>query len=303
VSGGGTGYPPRLQRLSVARPGSFELIRYGTQADQFGELWPSRPSAPAGPSPAGLPPAGPSPAGLPPAEPSPAGLSPAGPAPVAALIHGGYWRAAYRLDLMHGLAADLCSRGFAVWNLEYRRAGAGGGWPATFADIASGLDALAGLAGRHHLDVSRVTVIGHSAGGQLALWAAARLRLPSAWPRPQVLPAHVVSLAGVCDLTQAARLRLSNDAVPGLLGGTPEQVPDVYAAACPRLLLPLGARQTVVHGSSDDNVPFMLSAGYAAAARQAGDPCEFLPLPGADHFDLIDPATPAWAAVIARVCG
>src|SRR5207237_1668082 len=120
---------------------------------------------------------------------------------------------------MHALAADLCDRGYAIWNLEYRRAGNGGGWPGTFTDIAAGIDMLPGLARRYRLDPHRVTVIGHSAGGHLALWAAARRRLPSAWRRPQVIPSQVVSLAGVCDLVWAAQQRLSNDAVAGLLGG------------------------------------------------------------------------------------
>ncbi len=267
----GAGYPARLQRLTVADPAAFEVIRYGRGREQFGELW--RPDIPS-------------------------------PRPVTVLIHGGYWRAAYRLDPMHALAADLRSRGYAVWNLEYRRVGnRGGGWPGTFADIAAGLDALVSLAVRHRLDTGRVTVIGHSAGGHLALWAAARQRLPASWGRPQVVPVHAVALAGVCDLVRAARERLSNDAVAGLLGGGPAEVPGIYRQACPRLLLPLGVRQTLVHGEADENVPVALSAGYAQAASEAGDRCVFLPLPGVDHFDLIDPASPAWATVAARVLG
>lgn len=251
------------------------MISYGSAADQHGELW-----LPAGP----------------------------GPAPVAVLLHGGYWRARYRLDLMHALAADLAARGYAAWNLEYRRADTpGGGWPGTFADVAAGLDALAGLAERFPLDLGRVTVIGHSAGGQLALWAAARR--PAAGPRPagprpagaRVTAALAVSLAGVCDLAAAADLRLSDGAAISLLGGSPAEVPAVYAAASPLALLPLGVRQLIVHGTMDGNVPFDLSERYAAAARAAGDACAFLPLAGADHFDVIDPASPAWAAVLSRL--
>jgi acetyl esterase/lipase len=262
-------YPARLRGFTAAAPGAFRVIHYGREPDQFGELWHA------------------------------GGFSPR---PVAVVLHGGFWRARYQLDLMHALAADLCARGYAVWNLEYRRTGVrGGGWPGTFADVAAGIDALPGLARRHRLDPNRVTVIGHSAGGHLALWAAARRRLPSGWRRPQVMPIHAVALAGVCDLVLAARQRLSDDAVAGLLGGGPADVPGIYRQACPRLLLPLGVRQTLVHGDGDVTVPPELSTRYAQAAGEAGDRCALLPLPGADHFDLIDPATPAWATVATRV--
>lgn len=264
-------YPDRLRGFTVAPARAFRVIRYGREPEQFGELWRAK------------------------------GFTPQ---PVAVLIHGGYWRARYSLDLMHVLAADLCGRGYAVWNLEYRRIGSeGGGWPGTFADIASGLDVLTGLASRHRIDPNRVTVIGHSAGGHLALWAAARRRLPSGWGRPQVIPVHAVSLAGVCDLVEGARQRLSDDAVQQLLGGGPRDIPDVYRQACPKQLLPLGVRQTLVHGDADDAVPFSLSQDYAEAAGQAGDKCTFLPLPGADHFDVIDPAGPAWAKIATRALG
>lgn len=163
---------------------------------------------------------------------------------------------------------------------------AGGGWPGTFDDVAAGIGALALLSGQYPLDTTRVTVIGHSAGGQLALWSAAQ--------RPV---GHVLSLAGVCDLVSAANLGLSDGAAVELLGGGPRDIPGVYAQACPKLLLPLGTRQTVVHGTADRDVPFSLSRGYAEAAARAGDPCAFMPLPGAGHFDLIDPTTPAWEAV------
>lgn len=263
------GYPPRLRQLAMASPGSCRQIAYGAEPGQFAELWPAaRP----------------------------------GHCPVAVLIHGGYWRERYRLDVMHALAAGLASRGWAVWNLEYRRTGMpGGGWPGTFRDVAAGIDALAGLAGQHRLDLARAVVIGHSAGGHLALWAAARDRLPASWARPAVRPAHVVSLAGVCDLAEAARRRLSDGAVPELLGAGPDEAPDVYRQACPRLLLPLRVSQTIVHGTRDEDVPFELSSEYARAAHRAGDPCDFLPVEGAGHFDMIDPAGPAWEHLAGRL--
>jgi acetyl esterase/lipase len=260
-------YPPRLKKLSAVNGEAFRVIRYGPEVGQFGELW----------------------------EAARAGRYP----PVAVLIHGGFWRARYRLDLMHSLAADLRSRGYAVWNLEYRRIGmAGGGWPGTFTDVAAGMDILADLGQEYRLDTSRTVAVGHSAGGHLALWSAARHRLPDGWGRPRVTPAAVVSLAGVCDLVRAAQLRLSNGAVTELLGGTPSQVPRRYAQACPRQLLPLGTAQTTVHGTADDDVPIELSSGYRDAAVLAGDRCKFLPVVGADHFDLIDPAAGAWAQIV-----
>jgi acetyl esterase/lipase len=262
----GHSYPARLRQFTAVPPEAFRIIRYGAEAGQIGELW---------------------------------GAGRAShPAPVVALIHGGYWRERYRLDVMHALAADLSSRGYAVWNIEYRRLGMnGGGWPGTFADIASGIDALAGFAGEYGLDTTRLMIIGHSAGGHLALWSAARQRLQGSWSHPRTTARHVVSLAGVCDLVTAAHRRLSNGAVIELLGGSPEDVPEIYAQACPMLLLPLRIRHTVVHGTSDIDVPFELSANYAGAARRAGDQCVFLPEHGSDHFDLIDPASPAWASI------
>jgi dipeptidyl aminopeptidase/acylaminoacyl peptidase len=199
------------------------------------------------------------------------------------LIHGGNWRPRYGCDLMRPLAADLAGRGYATANLEYRRTG----WPGTAEDVAAGLDTvhkrLAGVA---------VALVGHSAGGQLAL-CAARHRPPGV--------SLVVSLAGVTDLVESARLELSHGAVRELLGGGPDEVPDRYRAACPTLLLPLGVPQLVVHGTDDADVPYPFAPRYADAARAAGDACELLALPGVEHFALIDPGSAAWAAVVARL--
>jgi acetyl esterase/lipase len=215
------------------------------------------------------------------------------------LVHGGYWRARYDLRLEDDLVDDLPGRGWAVWNLEYRRLGwlSRGGWPATFEDVAAGIDLLGTLEVR--LDLARVVVIGHSAGGQLALWAAARRGLPAGAPgaEPAVRPAGAVAQAGVVDLREAARLGLSTGAAVNLLGGPPGRVPRRYDLASPIERLPMGVPQLLVHGDADDSVPIELSRRYAARAAEGGDPCELVELPGCGHFEHLDPGSHAWRVV------
>jgi acetyl esterase/lipase len=224
---------------------------------------------------------------------------------VAVLLHGGFWRRRHGRDLMTPLAADLTRRGWATWNLEYRRVGprAGGGWPGTFEDVAAGIDALAGLPERRALDLDRVACAGHSAGGHLALWAAARPGLPPGAPGagPRVRVGFALSLGGVVDLEEAERRGLGDGAVRELLGGGPSRVPERYALASPAARLPLGAPQALVHGAEDDRVPAALSEGYARRAVAAGDRCELVVLPGVGHFEPIDPASSAWAAAVERL--
>src|SRR5271154_645429 len=161
-------------------------------------------------------------------------------------IHGGFWRAKYNLDHAGHLCAALTAKGVATANLEYRRVGnEGGAWPNTFADIRSAYNFLLQNSGQYSLDASRVLVMGHSAGGQLALCLAAH--------EPSVT--RVVSLAGVVDLQRAYQLHLSDDAVVEFLRGTPGQVPDHYREADPMQLSIPQARQWLIHGSSDDVVP------------------------------------------------
>ncbi len=223
--------------------------------------------------------------------------------PVVVLIHGGYWQPGYDRSLMVPLARDLVDRGFVAWNVDYRAVGAGGGWPATFSDVASGVDLLAEVGRRRHLDVSRVVTVGHSAGGTLALWAAARRRLPADAPgaEPRIEPCAVVSQAGVNDLVGAARQGLGGGAAEQVMGGSPTSVPDHYRLGSPLARLPLGVPQLLVHGPDDTLVPVSQSRTYAAAAKAAGDQVDLIEVPGADHFSVIDPGHKAWVMVAERL--
>ena len=216
------------------------------------------------------------------------------------MIHGGFWRARYGRKLMHPLCRDLAARGWAAWNLEYRRLGrlSGGGWPATFEDVAAGVDHLAELAAP--LDLSRIVAIGHSAGGHLAAWAAARPGLPGGAPgaAPRVPVTAVVSQAGVVDLRLAWELRLSGGVVGRLLGGDPARRPERYALASPAERLPLGVPVLLTHGGRDDIVPPLISERFLAGACAAGDACELRLEPGEGHFGHIDPGNALWTAVV-----
>ena len=213
-----------------------------------------------------------------------------GPHPVVVLLHGGYWRSRYGKSLMRGLAGDLARRGFAAWNVEYRRVGRHrGGWPMTFEDVGDAIDLLADV-GDGRLDLDSVDAVGHSAGGQLAIWAAAR-------EDPRVEVRRVVVQSGVCDLAAAGEPACE------LLGGTPDEVPDRYAACDPMRLVPLGKPTLLVHGADDETVPLKRSRLYAEAARAAGDDAELVePTPG-HHRVHIDPRSGAWQTVVDWLSG
>jgi len=222
-----------------------------------------------------------------------------GPAPVAVVLHGGFWRAAYGVELARPLAAELAGAGWAAVAVEYRRVGNGGGWPQTCADVAAALDTLPDLApGR--LDLTELVVIGHSAGGHLAAWAAGRSRLPSGAPGadPRVRVTAAVLQAGVLDLGLAHEQRLGNGAVRDFLGADPADVP----AADPARLLPTGAALLCVHGAEDETVPLSQSERYAQLAAAAGDPIEVRVVPG-DHMSVIDPTGEAFRIALDWVGG
>ena len=205
--------------------------------------------------------------------------------PVVCLLHGGFWRLPYGRDQMHPIACDLARRGYAVWNIGYRRVGEpGGGWPGTFDDVSAGLDQLAELAaGGIALDLGRVAVAGHSAGGLLALWWAARQT------RKRLQPRVAIGLAPVLDLVQAHDSSPHASAVADLLGGAPHAQPLRYALASPRALLPLGVPQCILHGALDDRLPIATARTYTAAAMAAGDDVRLTELPDAGHMDFLDP--------------
>jgi acetyl esterase/lipase len=234
--------------------------------------------------------------------------------PVVVLLHGGFWRAMYTKRLMSSLASDVMGRGWVAWNLEYRRVGSfpGGGWPETFHDVATGIDHLRHLARTYPLDLSRVVAVGHSAGGHLALWAAGRSRLPPDAPGSlhavgtasadgPVRLRGAIGQAPVSDLVEAAVLGLGQGAALRLLGGSPERHPGRYAAASPAALLPIGTSQVLVHGDADTAVPLSMSRHYVERAVAAGDDATLAALPGVGHFELIDPASSAWAVTVGRI--
>lgn len=214
-----------------------------------------------------------------------------GPHPVAIIIHGGCWRAS--VDNRTGIAAfadALGKRGFATWNIEYRRVGdKGGGWPGTFEDVAAGVDKLAQVASTHHLDMSRVVIVGHSAGAHLALWAASRPRLPAPWSNVAVKPVTVVAIDGPAALAPFVGIDAEVCGAPvivPLMGGGPQERPREYDLASPANHLPLGIRQLSVEAELGD-----LMQPYNAAVRASSDPIEVLRPSGANHFDIVTPGT------------
>lgn len=213
-----------------------------------------------------------------------------GPFPVVVLVHGGFWRQQYGKDLMVPLARDAVMRGYATANVEYRRVGGAGGWPATFVDLAAAIDVLADADAP--LDLGRVVVVGHSAGGQLAAWGVSRPALPpdAIGAGPAVRPCAAVSLAGVVDLATAAREAVGDTAVPDLMGGGPDEVPERYMVGDPAALAPPPVPVLLVHARDDDRVPLSQSVAYAEVAGEAAQ----LSVVDGDHFTVIDPADASW---------
>lgn len=251
-------------------------IAYGTDSSQYGEL-----RVPAG----------------------------TGPHPLVILIHGGCFKAAYASAHYFGAMADaLKADGIATWNIEYRRLGeAGSGWPGTYLDVGRAVDHVRALADEYHLDLGRVVVVGHSAGGHLAMWTAARRRLTKAsalFVADPLLVRGVMDLAGPVDMTAnipGYEALCRDTVITSLLGGTPAAVPEHYAQASAIKLLPLGIPQVLVLGSHEDFVPLPFVDSYVRAATEAGDPVRRILIPGAGHFEIASPLSFTWPTVNAAI--
>jgi len=263
--------------LDRPREAADARIAYGEGEEQYGELW------------------------LPDGD---------GMHPLVIMVHGGCWQAAIPGTILQDqLNADLRGRGFAVWNITYPRLGhETGGYPGTFRSVAAAVDHARALAAEHPLDLSRSVIMGHSAGGHLALWAGARGRLGPDWVNAPgnepFIPGAVITLAGINDLEAYRETGPGRCGEPGaveLLVDFTARAPDPFADTSPARLLPLGVEQVVVSGALDPIVPPAFGEAYAAAATAAGDDVLEITIDQAGHFELIDPAAPAWAVIMAEI--
>jgi acetyl esterase/lipase len=261
--------PRDVLDLPVSAPD--HLLRYGPAESQFGELR--------------LP-------------------TTAGPHPVVVLIHGGCWSKVAGASFMGAMADALKAKGIATWNIEYRRLPEeGSGWPGTYLDTAQAIDHLRVLAPRYNLELGRVVLVGHSAGGHLAHWAAGRHRLDpgsTLYVSNPLVPRGVINLAGRLDMAAGIsdyeRL-CRGPVVQGLLGGLPFAVPERYRDASPQRLLPLGVKQVLIWGEHEEFVPVPLAQSFISEARRSGDDARLVVLSGVGHFDTASPVSDAWPAV------
>jgi acetyl esterase/lipase len=220
------------------------------------------------------------------------------------LVHGGCFKTYGSLADLAAVGDALKGRGIATLNVEYRRIDqVGGGWPNTYLDVGNAVDHVRSLAKEHRLDLSRVAIVGHSAGGHLAMWAAARSRVPRGsglfMANPLALRG-VVNLAGPLDLTtniEEYEGLCRDRVITNLMGGTPAAAPERYAHASPMKLLPLGVPQVVVLGEYEEYVPLQFTQAYVRAAEQAGDRVRMILIPGAGHFDIASPRAAIWPRV------
>ncbi|MEH0973398.1 prolyl oligopeptidase family serine peptidase [Micromonospora sp. CPCC 205546] len=222
----------------------------------------------------------------------PAGSGPA--RRLVVVVHGGFWRSGYDLRHTDPLAVALAALGHPVAQVEYRRTGQpGGGWPGTLTDVLTGVTELPRLAAEAlpgRVAAAAPLLVGHSAGGHLALYVATAA--PAA-------VGGVLALAPVSNLAEAYRLDLDDGAVAALLGGGPADVPERYADADPRSSVPIPTRTVVIHGALDQQVPVGMSREFVAASRAAGGDIRLLELPECEHFGLIDPLSAAWPQITA----
>ncbi|HJO04984.1 MAG TPA: alpha/beta hydrolase [Acidobacteriota bacterium] len=224
------------------------------------------------------------------------------PHPIMVLIHGGCWLQEFDYTYFRNLAAAVTELGIATWTIEYRRVAGDGGWPMTFLDVGDAIDHLRELDGVHPLDLQRIVVAGHSAGGHLALWSATRDRLArdSDLYRPSPLPVRgVIGLAPIASLAtyRVGPPQSCHEAVDLLMGGPPESYPDRYADASPSARLPIGVPMTLVSGTQDTIVPTSGVSTFVEAAIAAGDDARLVRIRGAGHFEPSVPVSEAWATV------
>ena len=244
-------------------------ISYGAHADQFGDL-----RIPSG----------------------------RGPHPVVILVHGGCFKMG-SAQYMGMIADALKDEGIASWNIEYRRVTRGGGWPTTYLDVARGVDHLRAIADEYDLDLNRAILVGHSAGGHLALWASARSRLPVGSDLYMANPLKVrgvIDLAGPVDMTaniKGYETLCRDSVITTLMGGTPASVPERYAQASPITLVPLGIPQVIVMGTYEDFVPRAIAERYVTAATKAGDMARLIVIRDMGHFEITTAYEPSWSVV------
>lgn len=266
--------PAELQALPV-RPADHRLA-YGDDPNQFGELR--------------LPPG-------------------SGPHPVVVLVHGGCWKAQYATLRDLGPMGDaLKAEGIATWNIEYRRLPQpGSGWPGTYLDVGRAIDHLRQIAPQYRLDLSRVGVLGHSAGGHLTMWAATRQRIPvgSALYVSNPLPVRgVINLAGTIDMRENIahmEAECHDTVVTGMMGAPPALVPDRYREVSASTMVPLGVQQILIWGEHENFVPLPLAKRHVDAASKAGDRARVIVIPGIGHFESASPRSPAWPAVLEAI--
>lgn len=252
--------------IAVPAPHAGKRVPYGPGALHFGDLWLPRDAS-------------------------------ASSRTTVVYIHGGCWQAEYSLDHASYVAAAFADAGYVAWLPEYRRLGDdGGGWPGTFDDVGAAVDFVRVLAATEsRIDLSRVILAGHSAGGQLALWAASRRESTA------LRAAGVVTLAGITDLAQYGAIPGScNASVTPLLGGPPSEFPERYRAVSPAERVPVGVPIVLVHGERDPIVPIAQARDFAERAQAAGDAVDVTLITNAGHFDLIAPQTAAWPLEIGR---
>jgi acetyl esterase/lipase len=261
--------------MALSGPAPHATLRYGAAPSQYAELF------------------------VPPGK---------GPFPVAVLVHGGCWTKEYGgITQLRNMAGALAARGIAVWNVEYRRVDeAGGGYPGTYQDMNAALDLLVRTARDYPLDVKRLVAVGHSAGGQLVQWLAARPRIPASSPlfHAGFVPVRrVVSLGGLADLRrEAALLKTSCGRDVPELAGTPSAArPDVFSDTNAGDLMPNGSRTILVTGELDTVSPPRVAHDFAARARAAGDDAEVVILPGASHYDEVAATSASWPLVLGAI--